>query len=122
MENLQQKFNQWLDEEMEKVKGDAIAYCVIIYDEGFDEYSVDLVAFDKYDEGDEDWACGDGIYASHCGEETLLYFYIKKGWEACLQQVGILIEGYMEQGKYGQKLKDAQAVGYGFDDGDIEII
>ena len=95
---------------------------MIIYDEGEGEYSVDLVAFDEYDQDDEDWACGDGIYASHCGEETLLYFDVKEGWEACLRQVGELIVNYIEQGKYGQKLKDAKAVGYGFDDGDIELI
>ena len=122
MGNLKKQFNKWFDEEMQKVKGEALAYCVIIYEEGGDTYSVDLVACDEYDASDEDWACGDGIYASHCGEETLLYFDVKGGWEECLTQVGGLIENYIEQGKYGEKLKDSQAVGYGFADGDIEII
>ena len=94
----------------------------LFYDEGYDTYSVDLVAFDEFDENDEDWACGDGIYASHCGEETLLYFDVKGGWEVCLEKVKELVENYIEKGKYGQLLKKAQAVGYGFSDGDIEII
>ncbi len=124
MKNLKQQFNKWMNTEMQKIKGDAIAYCVLIYEEADDEsedkYSVDLVAFDEYDEYDCDWACGDGIYASHC-DDTLMYFDMQGGWEVCLEEVKNLIDSYIEEGKYANLLKNAEAVGYGFADGDIEI-
>ncbi|MDE7215763.1 MAG: hypothetical protein K2O08_03045 [Clostridia bacterium] len=124
MENVKKQFDEWMNAEMQQVKVDAAAYCVLIYEEADEEsddkYSVDLVAFDEYDEYDCDWACGDGIYASHCNDR-LLYFEIEGGWEECLEQVETLLEDYLQQGQYSTALKNAEAVGYGFADGDIEI-
>lgn len=125
MKNLQEQFDEWLDAEMKKVKGEVVAYNVNIYEEADedsdDAYSVDLVAFDEYDEYDADWACGDGIYASHC-DDTLLYFEVQGGWEECLEKVKDLIGEYLQHGKYGKTLKSAEVVGCGFVDGDIEFV
>ena len=63
---------------------------------------------------------GDGIYASHC-DDTLMYFDMQGGWEVCLEEVKNLIDSYIEEGQYANVLKNAEAVGYGFADGDIEI-
>ena len=41
--------------------------------------------------------------------------------EVCLEEVKNLIDSYIEEGKYANVLKNAEAVGYGFADGDIEI-
>jgi hypothetical protein len=122
MDKMQKKFNKWLDVEIKNIKTDVAAYCFNIYELTSDDsdYSIELTAFDEYDEYDSDWcAGGNESYASR-NNDNELEVKLKTSWEESLEIVKELISDYLAHGKYSEKLKLAEIVGYGFVDGDLE--
>jgi hypothetical protein len=123
MNKLQTGFNKWLDGVLKAFNLEAEAFCFNIYENaGQENYSVELTAFDKYDEDDEDWnAGGTESYASR-DDDNEYYFHLDGEWEECLENVRMFIEDYLVIGKYAAKLKKAAVVAYGFVDGDCDIL
>jgi hypothetical protein len=123
MKKLQKGFDKWLDGVLEPFDLEAAAFSFNIYENAGDEnYSMELTAFDKYDEYDADWNAGGAeIYASRDDDDEY-YFHMDAEWEECLAAVETFITDYLEKGKYADKLKKAEAVAFGFVDGDSEIL
>ncbi|MDR3293485.1 MAG: hypothetical protein LBT20_05225 [Clostridiales bacterium] len=122
MDKLQKGFDKWLNGVLKPFDLKAAAFCFNIYENDGDEnYSVELTAFDTYDEYDDDWnAGGSETYASR-NDDNEYNFNMDAEWEECLEAVKGFISDYLEQGKYAQKLKQAEVVAYGFVDGDLEM-
>jgi hypothetical protein len=123
VDKLQKGFDKWLDGVLKPFESDVKAFCFNIYEnDGEGSYSVELTAFDTYDEYDADWNAGGAeTYASR--EDGNEYdFYLDAEWEECLERVQTFISDYLEKGKYAGKLKKADVVAYGFVDGDCEIL
>lgn len=116
------EFCSWVDGIMKDFDLEVKAFCFNIYEDTLDgEYSVELTAFDEYDEYDDSWNCGGAeVYASRNDENEFAY-HDNNGCENCLQVIGEYIAEYLENGKYSKNLKQADAVTYGFVDGDLEI-
>ena len=119
---MQKGFDKWLDGVLKPFDLEVAAFSFNIYENAGDEnYSVELTAFKDYDEYDADWnAGGTETYASR-NDDNEYYFSLDAEWEECLKTVDGFIIDYLEQGKYAEKLKKAEIVGYGFVDGDFEI-
>ncbi|MDR1939712.1 MAG: hypothetical protein LBQ40_02835 [Clostridiales bacterium] len=123
MKELQRGFDKWLDGVLESFNLETAAFCFNIYENAGDEnYSVELTAFDKYDEYDADWNAGGAeTYASR-NDDNEYYFSLDAEWEECLKLIQTFIADYLEEGKYAEKLKKAEVVAYGFVDGDCDIL
>lgn len=112
------EFEQWLDEQLENgLPDNSAAVNFNIYEEEDNEWSIQLIASDRFDAQDDEWACFE-VYSS--GEE--LYYWEKEcSWEEIQEDVREIVKRYLDEGKYAGMLKDLRAVGFGFVDGDLEL-
>ena len=126
MENeIYNAFADWLNSLLEKdMPENTKAYNFNLYEEEEEEtYGIQLIASDRFYENDGgDWACSE-IYSS---EEDIFYIDHSDEKNADRQRgmefICSLINEYLKNGKYSDKLKNSKAVGAGFVDGDIEIL
>lgn len=114
-------FSDWLDSVLaENTFAGVKAFNFNLYEDcenGNAVFSVQLIGAPAYDAEDSDWACEE-IFSTG---ENLFYISDCDDWDECLQIFADLLEEYFEKGKYANKLKDSEAVAYGFVDGDLEI-
>jgi len=111
-------FNEWLDGVLKQFNSDAKAFNFNIY-ENKKDFSTELVATASFDEDDEDWAC-DEIYASR--NDNNEFHFNAEDWEKALEFIQKSVTGYLDNGTYSTKLKNALGVACGFVDGDLTII
>jgi hypothetical protein len=114
-------FSEWLDKVLEENNFDSVfAFNFNLY-EGIDEYHVQLIGSDKFDEDDADWACseifttGENIFkidSKHTGEE----------WYDALDFCIKIVTGYLRNGKNKDRILEKRGVGVGFVDGDLYVI
>lgn len=119
------EFLNWLDNLLEnnEIPDNTAAFCFNLYEESIENsvYSVQLVACDKFDENDDDWACEEcwsseeDIFCVELSDED------EKDWKAAQSLIADWIKEYLENGKYAEILK-SKPVGIGFVDGDLELI
>ncbi len=76
-----------------------------------------MVGTSEFDENDEDWAC----YEVFTTRDDPFIIVRKSDWETIETFFIGLVEKYLADGKYAYKLKQYQAVGIGFVDGDLHI-
>ncbi|CAH2213575.1 hypothetical protein [Tepidibacter aestuarii] len=114
-------FSKWLDSNLDQLPSDAIAVKLNLYEGPNKTYDIQLIGTDKFDKEDEDWAC-DEIFST--GEDVFLIPRTDDidDWEDGLSFVSKIIERYLQDGKKANILKNLQAVGVGFIDGDIELL
>jgi len=89
-----------------------------LYEDGNDNWSLELVGTESFDEDDEDWAC-DEVFDTR---DTPLTWQKKAGWSEILDEMKKVIELYLEKGQYSDVLKSYQGIGVGFVDGNLEIV
>lgn len=125
MENeIYNAFADWLNSLLEKdMPENTKAYNFNLYEEEEETYGIQLIASDRFYENDGgEWACSE-IYSS---EEDIFYIDHSDEKNADRQRgmefICSLINEYLKNGKYSDKLKNSKAVGAGFVDGDIEIL
>lgn len=114
-------FSKWLDSNLEQLPSGVIAVNFNLYEGSNQTYDIQLIGTDKFDEDDDDWACEE-IFST--GENI---FFIPRtedieDWEDGLSFIIKMVKRYLENGKYANMLKQSQAVGVGFVDGDIETL
>ncbi|MBQ8967015.1 hypothetical protein [Ruminococcus sp.] len=115
---MYEDFAAWLDEKLENGLPDTTAAVNFnIYEEENNGWTVQLIASDRFDAGDDEWACFE-VYSS--GED--LYYREKEcGWEEIHEDVREMVQTYLEKGRFADMLKSFRAVGFGFVDGDLEL-
>lgn len=123
--DIYSEFVNWLDNLLEnnEIPDNTAAFCFNLYEESIEDsvYSVQLVACDKFDENDDDWACEEcwsseeDIFCVELSDED------EKDWKAAQELITGWIKAYLENGKYADILK-SKPTGIGFVDGDLELI
>ena len=113
------EFEAWLDAALEAGVPDGIAaYNFNLYEDDDNLWSIELIGASRFDEEDPDWAC-DEVFTNR---EDPLSWSAETDWEEILETMTQYVEKYLAEGKYADVLKDTEAVGIGFVDGDITIV
>lgn len=108
-------FEAWLDPILEDLPLEGIAaFNFNIYEGSGGTYDIQLIGSEYFDADDPDRTC--------TSEENICYIPRKEDiaqWERGLELVCAMAEKYLDKGAYGSVLKQVQAVGAGFVDGDV---
>ncbi|MDE6539422.1 MAG: hypothetical protein K2K66_04465 [Ruminococcus sp.] len=113
-------FTEWLDNLLENndMPEDTKAFNFNLYDEGDEVFSVQLIASDRFDPNDEDWACCE-IWSS---EEDIFCISASdeedKSGETFQNFVSDMVIDYIAK----SDILSSVPVGIGFVDGDLNII
>lgn len=111
-------FSTWLDGELEIFSSTAKAFNLNLY-ENKKLFSAELIASNTFDEDDDDWACNE-IYASRNGSRE--FGFDAKDWNNACNFIEQKLKDYLSSGKKANVLKQADAVAFGFVDGDLKIV
>ncbi|MBQ9746896.1 MAG: hypothetical protein IJW21_08760 [Clostridia bacterium] len=113
------EFEAWLDAALEAdLPDDIAAFNFNLYEDGEYLWSIELIGASRFDAEDPDWAC-DEVFTNR---EEPLSWSAETDWENVLETMTQYVEKYLIEGKYADLLKDSEAVGIGFVDGDIIIV
>ncbi|MCM1314328.1 MAG: hypothetical protein NC205_05995 [Prevotella sp.] len=122
-DEIYSSFKEWLDNLLENndMPEDTKAFNFNLYEEDDNIYSVQLIASDRFDPEDEEWAC----YEVWSSEEDIFFVDVSdendKSPEAFKKFITTMISDYIRTGKYGDVIGFVP-VGIGFVDGEIDIL
>lgn len=117
--DMTENFCEWLDGVLAQgLPDEAAAVCFNIYEDGGDDWSIQLIAAAYFDEDDEDWACDEAFTTG----EDMFRWQERAKWSKALETAKKLISDYLNNGRYAEMLKQYEAVACGFVDGDIQIL
>lgn len=112
-------FNKWIDTVLEKdLPPETVAVAFNLYEDGDNNWSVELVGTSIFDASDEDWVC-DEVFDTR---DNTFEWNQDTSWEEVLEEVTDILKKYLEEGKHADKLKMYQGVGAGFVDGNVWIL
>ncbi|MBR0342770.1 MAG: hypothetical protein IJH64_11100 [Oscillospiraceae bacterium] len=115
------EIESWLDNVLNtEIPDDTKGFIFNLYDDGDDNWSMEVVATSRFDENDPDWGC-DEIDDFGTRDEPFSWEE-QAGWETIQDKCSEIIAEYLSNGEYSGVLKKAEGVGVGFVDGDLEII
>lgn len=120
------EFTNWLDNLLENndMPENTQAFNFNLYEEedGDFIYGVQIIASDRFDAADDDWACyeiwssEEDVFCVSTADET------DKGWQQAQKFITEMVCDYLENGKYRNILLNSKGIGIGFVDGEIDII
>ena len=112
-------FFEWLDAILKnELSGDIKAINFNLYEDADNKWSIELVGTASFDKDDDDWAC-DEVFTTR---DDPFVVKSKNDWESMEEFFIGLVNEYLSAGKYADKLKEYQAIGIGFVDGDLHIL
>ncbi len=119
------EISEWLDDVLEDVSETGIPTEVIsfgfnLYDDGDDNWSMELIGTSEFDADDEDWLCHE--VTDFDTREDPFQWCQKATWEEILNDITRFLKRYLKSGKYADILKAKSGVGVGFVDGDVKIL
>lgn len=118
---MYQKIAEWLDSILnQEIPESVVAFCFNLYEDGDNQWSMELVGTESFDEEAEDWACDE--ITDFGSREHNMEWNSSSEWDEVLAEIVTEVKRYLENGKYADVLKAKKGVGAGFVDGDIEII
>lgn len=118
---LPDRFKQWLDPILgNDIPSDVVALSFNINEDADKKWFVEVVGTLSFDENNDDWACDE--ITDFGTREKPFSWQEDTTWDKVLPVMERLIEGYLESGRYSEKLRDLGAIAYGFVDGDLEIV
>ena len=118
---MYKKIETWLNNVLgQKIPSEVKAFCFNLYEDGNEDWSMELVGTGTFDLDDEDWAC-DEITDFGTREEPLSWNE-EADWNEVLSDVASVLKQYLENGLYADVLKSCAGVAVGFTDGNLEIL
>ncbi len=112
-------FEKWLDKSLDvKIPKDMVAFCFNIYDDGDNNWSLELIGASSFDKENSDWACDEAFTTG----DNPFRWHEEADWKQILTEAELVVKVYLEQGRYGKMLKEYKAVAVGFVDGDLIIL
>lgn len=117
--------SEWLDDVLEDISetgipNEVMAFGFNLYDDGDDNWSMELVGTSEFDLDDEDWLCNE--VTDFDTRDDPFQWCKKAEWEEILNDVTCLLKRYLDGGKHADVLKAKSGVGVGFVDGDVMIL
>lgn len=110
---------KWIDSIFEKpLPDEIIAIAFNLYEDGDNQWSVEMIGSGSFDAEDPDWAC-DEVFDTR---DNIQSWEQDAQWEEILREAADIITKYIKSGKYSEKLKSYKGIGVGFVDGDITIV
>lgn len=118
---MYQKIAVWLDSILnQEIPEPVVAFCFNLYEDGENQWSLELVGTESFDEEGEDWACDE--VTDFGSRENNIIWNSSSECDEVLEEIVTDVKRYLENGKYADVLKAKKGVGVGFVDGDIEIV
>lgn len=119
------EISEWLDDVLEDISDTGIPNAVIafgfnLYDNGDDNWSMELIGTSEFDTDEEDWLCNE--VTDFATRDNPFQWCKKAEWEEILNDVTCLLKRYLDSGKHADVLKAKSGVGVGFVDGNINIL
>lgn len=115
------KMAEWIDEVLEQMVSDeVVAFCFNLYDDGNNQWSMELIGASSFCLEDEYWPCEE--ITNFGTRENPYRFERDEAWEVVLEEVIAALKEYLANGTKAECLKQKSGVGVGFVDGDVEII
>lgn len=115
------KVAAWLDDVLKQDIPDEVeAFCFNLYDDGDNNWSMELVGTERFDENDADWSCDE--ITDFGTREGLIAWNKASKWDVVLEEMSAILKRYLENGEYASLLKSKAGIGIGFVDGDVEIL
>lgn len=112
-------FFKWLDAVLKvELPSEVKAINFNLYEDAENIWSVELVGTSEFDENDDDWACCE-VFSTR---ENPFAIEQEGDWQAVEEIFGEWISDYLANGKLSEKMKQYEAVGMGFVDGDLTIL
>ena len=119
MDERLQDFFEWLDLILKnELNSEIKAINFNLYEDTDNKWSIELVGTFSFDKDNDDWAC-DEVFATR---DNPFMIERESDWKSMeLFFIGLVNE-YLSFGKYAGRLKEYQAIGIGFVDGDLHIL
>ena len=112
-------FFEWLDAVLKvELPSEVKAINFNLYEDAENIWSVELVGTSEFDEKDDDWACCE-VFSTR---ENPFAIEQEGDWQVVEEIFGEWISDYIANGKLSEKMKQYEAVGMGFVDGDLTIL
>ena len=114
--NKTKDFFEWLDLILKnELNSEIKAINFNLYEDTDNKWSVELVGTFSFDKDNDDWAC-DEVFTTR---DQPFVIECESDWELVETFFISLVNEYLSSGKYAGKLKEYQAIGIGFVDGDL---
>lgn len=118
---MNQEIAAWLDAVLEQeIPAAVAAFCLNLYDDGDDNWSIELVGAGRFDPNDPDWPCDE--VTDFGTREDPLSWEETANWEKILETATAACADYLAHGSKADVLKSKAAVGIGFVDGEIQLL
>lgn len=112
-------FFVWLDSVLKSdFSGEVKAINFNLYEDTDNKWSIEFVGTFSFDRDNEDWAC-DEVFATR---DNPFVIECENDWKSMETFFIGLVNEYLSSGKYASKLKEYQAVGIGFVDGNLHVL
>ncbi|MGI6696258.1 MAG: hypothetical protein ACOX6O_08525 [Christensenellales bacterium] len=112
-------FSEWLDIILKAdLSNEIVAINFNLYEDTDNKWSIELIGTSMFDENDEDWACCE-VFSTRNHPFVIVR---ESNWKEIETLFTDWVINYLATGKYSDKLKQYQAVGIGFVDGDLQIL
>lgn len=113
------EFDKWVDTTLSTELPDGIeAFCFNLYDDGDGNWSAEIIGAGSFDKDDSDWACDEVLD----NRNNPIQWKSDESWEKQLSSFRSHLEKYLKKGKYAGLLKEKKGLGFGFVDGDMNLI
>lgn len=119
--SFEKQVAEWIDFVLQQeVPTDVVAFCINLYDDGDNNWSMELVGTESFDADDSDWPCDE---TTDFGTIENPFRWNKEAeWDGVLEETICALKSYLDNGKRASVLKMKKGVGVGFVDGDVEVI
>lgn len=112
-------FFEWLDLILKnELNSEIKAINFNLYEDTDNKWSIELVGTFSFDKDNVDWAC-DEVFATR---DNPFVIECESDWKSMEEFFVGLVNEYLSFGKYAGKIKEYQAIGIGFVDGDLHIL
>ena len=118
---MYQEISKWIGKALsQEIPEKVVAFCFNLYEDGDDQWSMELIGAERFDLADEDWACDE---VTDLGTREERFVWEKPAeWNVIPDETVAFLKEYLERGEFAEVLKSKAGVAVGFVDGDIVVL